>query len=346
MLEIARGNRPDFFNLHYEKPTPFVPRHLRREAAGPHELSRARSWRRSISPACRRSSRISAREGVEAVAICFLHAYANPAHEEAALAEVRRLWPEVSVVASHQITREWREYERTIDRRCCRPMCSRSPSAISSGSSTGLARQGLSAAALRHAVQLRRRLARRRSSRSRSPWSNPARPPASGARPSSAAHRRAQRAGARHRRHHRQVLADRGRPGQDHDRLLDRARPHARPAIRSWCRWSTWSRSAMAAARSPGSTISASCMSARNRPAPCPGPAAYGRGGTQATTTDANLALGRINQDYFCGGAIDRRHGGASTPRCRRVGGQARRRRRSRRRAASSASPTTTWSTR
>ena len=36
-----------------------------------------------------------------------------------------------------------------------------------------------------------------------------------------------------------------------------------------------------------------------------PGPAAYGRGGTEATTTDANLALGRINADYFCGGEIE-----------------------------------------
>jgi N-methylhydantoinase A len=35
-----------------------------------------------------------------------------------------------------------------------------------------------------------------------------------------------------------------------------------------------------------------------------PGPAAYGRGGTSATTTDANLALGRINPEYFCGGEI------------------------------------------
>ena len=39
VLEIARGNRPDFFNLMYEKPKPFVPRRLRREVAGPHELS-------------------------------------------------------------------------------------------------------------------------------------------------------------------------------------------------------------------------------------------------------------------------------------------------------------------
>ena len=36
-----------------------------------------------------------------------------------------------------------------------------------------------------------------------------------------------------------------------------------------------------------------------------PGPAAYGRGGTEATTTDANLWLGRINRDYFCGGEVD-----------------------------------------
>src|SRR5204862_5986595 len=33
-----------------------------------------------------------------------------------------------------------------------------------------------------------------------------------------------------------------------------------------------------------------------------PGPAAYGKGGTEATTTDANLALGRIKADYFRGG--------------------------------------------
>jgi len=43
------------------------------------------------------------------------------------------------------------------------------------------------------------------------------------------------------------------------------------------------------------------------RPLSCqgvPGPAAYGRGGVEATTTDANIALGRINKDYFFGGEI------------------------------------------
>ncbi len=52
-------------------------------------------------------------EGVQAVAICLLHAYANTAHEVALAAEVQKRWPDVTVVASHQITREWREYERT-----------------------------------------------------------------------------------------------------------------------------------------------------------------------------------------------------------------------------------------
>jgi N-methylhydantoinase A len=112
VLEIARGNRPDFFNLMYEKPKPFVPRRLRREAPGRMNYRGEETAPLDLSglPAILDDFRA---EGVEAIAICLLHAYANPSHEEALAAEVRRLWPEVAVVASHQITREWREYERT-----------------------------------------------------------------------------------------------------------------------------------------------------------------------------------------------------------------------------------------
>ncbi len=98
---------------------------------------------------------------------------------------------------------------------------------------------------------------------------------------------------------------DRGRPRQDHDRLLDRARAGALPATRSWCRSSTSSRSATAAAASPGWTTSASSTSARGPPAPSRGPPRTGAAETDATTTDANLALGRINPAYFCGGEVD-----------------------------------------
>ncbi|AUM74628.1 hydantoinase/oxoprolinase family protein [Paracoccus jeotgali] len=111
-LEIARGNRPDFFNLHYEKPRPFVPRHLRAELPGRMDYHGHEQTPLDLSglPAIVDSFRA---EGVQAVSISFLHSYANPAHESATLAELRKLWPEVSAVAAHQITREWREYERT-----------------------------------------------------------------------------------------------------------------------------------------------------------------------------------------------------------------------------------------
>jgi N-methylhydantoinase A len=112
VLEIARGNRPDFFNLMYEKPKPFVPRRLRREAPGRMNYRGEETAPLDLAglPAILDDFRA---EGVEAIAICLLHAYANAAHEQALAAEVRALMPEASVVASHQITREWREYERT-----------------------------------------------------------------------------------------------------------------------------------------------------------------------------------------------------------------------------------------
>ena len=111
-LEIARGNRPDFFNLFYKKPQPFVPRYLRREVAG--RLSPGGQERQPLDlsglPTIIQDFK---KEGVQAVAICLLHSYSNPTHEQRVLAKVRELWPGVSAVASHQITREWREYERT-----------------------------------------------------------------------------------------------------------------------------------------------------------------------------------------------------------------------------------------
>jgi N-methylhydantoinase A len=112
VLEIGRGNRPDFFNLEYRKPKPFVVRHLRREVRGRINYKGIETAPLDLSglPAILNDFRA---EGVAAVAICLLNSYASPAHEEQLLAKVQELWSEVSVVASHQITREWREYERT-----------------------------------------------------------------------------------------------------------------------------------------------------------------------------------------------------------------------------------------
>jgi len=52
-------------------------------------------------------------EGVEAVAVSFVHSYANPVHELEAARVLEGLLPGLSVVPAHHITREWREYERT-----------------------------------------------------------------------------------------------------------------------------------------------------------------------------------------------------------------------------------------
>lgn len=111
-LEIARGNRPDFFNLHYEKPPPFVPRYLRCELPG-RMTYQGEEMRPLILDGLVDIINGFKDEGVEAIAISYLHSYANPAHEQATESAVRELWPEVRVVSSHSIAREWREYERT-----------------------------------------------------------------------------------------------------------------------------------------------------------------------------------------------------------------------------------------
>jgi N-methylhydantoinase A len=111
VLEIARGNRPDLYNLSFEKPTPFVPRRLRFEVR-----ERIDAKGRELEPL--HLADLDAvvercqSEGVEAVAIQFLHSYAAPEHEAACATYLRDKLPGVAITASHEITREWREYER------------------------------------------------------------------------------------------------------------------------------------------------------------------------------------------------------------------------------------------
>jgi N-methylhydantoinase A len=112
VLEIGRGNRPDFFNLEYRKPRPFVPRFLRRVLKGRISYRGEETQPLDTAPLASILDDFR-REGVEAIAVCLINSYANPSHEETVAARIKEVWPDVSVVASHQITREWREYERT-----------------------------------------------------------------------------------------------------------------------------------------------------------------------------------------------------------------------------------------
>jgi N-methylhydantoinase A len=112
VLEIGRGNRPDIYNLAYRKPEPFVPRRLRFEV--PERMSYLGE---PVTPLDSGKLAAVAAElattGVAAVAVCFLHAWANPAHEQAAAGLLRQLLPGVAVVASHEVSGQWREFERT-----------------------------------------------------------------------------------------------------------------------------------------------------------------------------------------------------------------------------------------
>jgi N-methylhydantoinase A len=112
VIAIGRGNRPDLYNLHSKTPEPFVPRHLRFEV-----IERIDAKGRVRRPLSMRTvdavADAIADASVEAVAVVFLHAYINPAHEIMAAARLRELLPGVTVAASHEISRQWREYERS-----------------------------------------------------------------------------------------------------------------------------------------------------------------------------------------------------------------------------------------
>ena len=112
VLEIGRANRPDMFNFSFRKPEPIVPRHLRLEVA-----ERVNYRGEILEPLdeeeVRKAVRYLDEEGVEAIAICFLHSYANPSHEQRAVEIAREEAPDLAITVSSEVTRQWREYERT-----------------------------------------------------------------------------------------------------------------------------------------------------------------------------------------------------------------------------------------
>ncbi|MBI3091785.1 MAG: hydantoinase/oxoprolinase family protein [Candidatus Tectomicrobia bacterium] len=112
IYEIGRINRPESFNLFFRKHVPLIPRYLRFElnerlnAQGevliPFDEAEARELARRI-----------VRQGVEAVAVLFLHSYCNPEHEARMKAILEEEAPHLYVSASHELSREYYEYERT-----------------------------------------------------------------------------------------------------------------------------------------------------------------------------------------------------------------------------------------
>jgi N-methylhydantoinase A len=301
VLEIGRANRPDLYNLAYRKPVPFVPRHLR------FEVGERMSYRGEViepvsdADLAGLGDRLAA-AGTQAVAVCLLHAWVNPAHEERVAAALAERLPGVPVLASHQVSRQWREYERsstTVLSAYVQPVVS---------SYLGSLEGALRSAGVRGPLHVMRSNGGVCSfgQAARAPIGLLESGPVAGV---TAAAELGRRLGARH------VLAlDIGgttaktaavRDGQVRvDSLHHIGRtptsagyPVQAPTVEiveigaggGSVAWADDAGGLHVGPRSAGAE---------------PGPACYRRGGTEPTLTDANLAAGRIDPGYFLGGTM------------------------------------------
>ena len=111
IYEIGRVNRPDAYNLFFSKHSPLVPRFHRYEIA-----ERLSASGEILTPLDERALRELAAhlrsEEIEAVAILFLHCYRNPDHERRAKVILQEMLPDHFISASHELSQEYREFER------------------------------------------------------------------------------------------------------------------------------------------------------------------------------------------------------------------------------------------
>ncbi|MER3449065.1 MAG: methylhydantoinase [Chloroflexota bacterium] len=111
VLEIGREHRYDMYDIFIELPKPLVPRHLRlgvRERV----LADGSVLIPLDEAEVRRAVRQLVAAGVKAVAVCFLHSYANPAHERQAADIIKGEAPQLWVSLSSEVAPEIREYDR------------------------------------------------------------------------------------------------------------------------------------------------------------------------------------------------------------------------------------------
>ena len=108
---IARGDRKELYALQYRKPERLVPR---RDVVEVRERLR---WDGSVLEPLHETDfepivDLIRSQGIKAVALCFIHAYVNPVHELRGREILEQAFPGLSITLSHEVAREWREYER------------------------------------------------------------------------------------------------------------------------------------------------------------------------------------------------------------------------------------------
>ena len=111
ILELARQRRPHYFNLDIQKPSPPAARDCRIEVT--ERIAHDGSVVTPLAEDEVRNAVLTLHgEKVEAIAICMLHSYANPAHERRAREIVKQMWPGAYLCASSDVLPEFREFER------------------------------------------------------------------------------------------------------------------------------------------------------------------------------------------------------------------------------------------
>ena len=137
-IEIGNEGRYDMYDLALKKPPPLAERRFRFDVPE-RMLADGRVWRPLDGASLRDICAGLRAEEIEAVAICFLHAYTNPAHELAALEIIRDELPGIATSVSHQVAPGMREYPRastTIANAYVQPITERYLQRVASGLGT------------------------------------------------------------------------------------------------------------------------------------------------------------------------------------------------------------------
>jgi N-methylhydantoinase A len=113
VIELARQRRPHYFNIDIPKPAPPTPRDCRVEVTERVAHDGAVVTRLAEEEIRDAVGKLRS-AGVEAIAVCFVHSYANPEHERRTCELVREAWPEAYLCASSDVLPEFREYERFV----------------------------------------------------------------------------------------------------------------------------------------------------------------------------------------------------------------------------------------
>lgn len=291
---IARHDRKELYALQYRKPKRLVPRRdvlevterLRFDGSVETPLDEE-----SLQPIVERIRS----EGVEAVAVCLVHAFTNPEHELRVREVLERECPGLSVTLSHEIAREWREYERASSAVLNAYIAPRVEGYLETLEEELGARE---VGATLYVMQSNGGITTARKAREQ-PIQTLLSGPVGGTIGGAALSRSTDRPNL--------LCIDMGGTSFDLSLIVD-GRPSVSmeteleglPVLMSLVDIHTIGAGGGSLAWLEAGGLRVGPQSAGADP----GPACYGRGGTQPTVTDANLFLGRLDPGYFLGGRM------------------------------------------